>query len=109
MEKVGGVALPEAWEAMNTLERYRIIDRVVQIEKELANMVFPVYGSLFLRDSLPATFRQFPLPPKLDPEGLFCVDHPVNEHGGTGISWIYLRQCQKMRVPVSLPVHLLCY
>jgi hypothetical protein len=73
MEKIGGVALSEAWETMNTLEGYKIIDQVVQIEKELANMTFPVYGSLFLRDSLPATFRQYPLPPKLDPEGLFCI------------------------------------
>ncbi|KAJ5542923.1 hypothetical protein N7535_005345 [Penicillium sp. DV-2018c] len=73
MEKIRGVALSETWEAMNTLERYKIIDQVVQIEKELGNISFPAYGSLFLRDSLPATYRQYPLPPELDPEGLFCI------------------------------------
>ncbi|KAB8209894.1 hypothetical protein BDV34DRAFT_8536 [Aspergillus parasiticus] len=73
MEKIKGVALSETWEAMNTLERYKIIDQVVQIERELADISFPAYGSLFLRESLPATYRQYPLPPNLDPEGLFCI------------------------------------
>ncbi|KAL2859814.1 uncharacterized protein BJX67DRAFT_376029 [Aspergillus lucknowensis] len=73
MEKIGGVALAETWAAMNTLERYKIIDQVVQVEKELASIVFPAYGSLFLRESLPATIRQYPLPPELDPDELFCI------------------------------------
>ncbi|KAE8357814.1 kinase-like domain-containing protein [Aspergillus caelatus] len=73
MEKIKGIALSEIWEAMNTLERYKIIDQIVQIEKELAHISFPAYGSLFLRESLPATYRQYPLPPNLDPEGLFCI------------------------------------
>lgn len=73
MEKIRGVALSEKWEAMNTLEHYKIIDQVVQVEKELGNISFPAYGSLFLRVSLPATCRQYPLPPELDPEGLFCI------------------------------------
>lgn len=73
MENIKGVALSETWEALNSLERYKIIDQIVQLEKELANMSFPAYGSLFLRESLAATFRQYPLPPLLDPEGLFCI------------------------------------
>ncbi|OJJ48405.1 hypothetical protein ASPZODRAFT_150639 [Penicilliopsis zonata CBS 506.65] len=73
MEKIRGVALSETWEVMSTLERYKIIDQVVQIEKELGNISFPAYGSLFLRDSLPAACRQYPLPAELDPEGLFCI------------------------------------
>ncbi|PYH99089.1 hypothetical protein BO71DRAFT_415805 [Aspergillus ellipticus CBS 707.79] len=73
MEKIQGVALSETWGEMNTLERYKIIDQIVQVEKELASISFPAYGSLFLRESLPATFRQFSLPPRLDPEGLFCI------------------------------------
>ncbi|EPS30223.1 hypothetical protein PDE_05173 [Penicillium oxalicum 114-2] len=51
----------------------KIIDQVTEIEKELGNISFPAYGSLFLRDSLPAKCRQYPLPPELDPEGLFCI------------------------------------
>lgn len=56
IEKIRGVTL-EIWEIMNTLERYKIIDQVVQIENELSNILSLVYGSLFLRDSLPATCR----------------------------------------------------
>jgi hypothetical protein len=78
MEKICGVALAETWATMNTLERYKIIDQVVQVEKELANIVFPAYGSLFLRESLPATIRQHPLPSELDPEGLFCIGPSCN-------------------------------
>lgn len=73
MEKIRGVPLFEAWEAMDTLGRYKIIDQVVQMEKELASISFPAYGNLYLRDSLPAMFQQYPLPPNLDPEGLFCI------------------------------------
>jgi hypothetical protein len=73
MEKVQGVSLSEKWEEMTTLERYKVIDQVVQIEKELASISLPAYGSLFLRDSLPATFRQCPLPLELDPEELYCI------------------------------------
>ncbi|RDW64359.1 uncharacterized protein DSM5745_09770 [Aspergillus mulundensis] len=73
MEKIGGVALAETWATMSTLQRYKVIDQVVQVEKELAGIAFPAYGSLFLRESLPAAIRQYPLPPELDPEGLFCI------------------------------------
>ncbi|CEL03732.1 hypothetical protein ASPCAL04878 [Aspergillus calidoustus] len=58
---------------MNTLERYKIIDQVIQTEKELANIVLPAYGGLFLRELLPSTIRQHPLPQDLDPDCLFCV------------------------------------
>jgi hypothetical protein len=73
MEKVNGVPLVEKWDSMNTLERYKIIDQVIQTEKELANIVLPAYGGLFLRESLSSTTRQHPLPQDLDPDGLFCV------------------------------------
>ncbi|PYI12233.1 hypothetical protein BO78DRAFT_425469 [Aspergillus sclerotiicarbonarius CBS 121057] len=73
MEKVRGVALAERWETMNTLERYQIIDRIVEMEKELDNLKLPAYGNLFLQDSLPSDYRQYPLPADLDPTGLFCI------------------------------------
>lgn len=50
MEKIKGVALSETWEAMHPLERYKIIDQIVEIEQELSNISSPAYGSLFLRD-----------------------------------------------------------
>ncbi|RAL01940.1 phosphotransferase family protein [Aspergillus ibericus CBS 121593] len=73
MEKIRGVPLAERWETMNTLERYQIIDRIVEMEKELLSLKFPAYGSLFLQDSLPSEYRRCPLPTDLDPTGLFYI------------------------------------
>lgn len=78
MEKIPGVALAERWETMKTLERYKVIDQVIETEKELATLKFPAYGSLFLRDSLPDRFQRHPLPPTLDPDGLFCIGPSCN-------------------------------
>ncbi|PWY86431.1 hypothetical protein BO94DRAFT_556904 [Aspergillus sclerotioniger CBS 115572] len=60
MEKIHGVALAQRWETMNTLERYKIIDK-------------NPYESLFLQDSLPSEYRHYHLPPELDSTGLFCI------------------------------------
>ncbi|KKK25702.1 hypothetical protein ARAM_006634 [Aspergillus rambellii] len=35
---------------MNTLEHYKVIDQIVEVEKELESLQFPAYGSLFLRE-----------------------------------------------------------
>lgn len=51
MERIRGVALSETWDTMDTLQRYKIVDQVVQIEKELGDISFP----------------------ELDPEELFCI------------------------------------
>ncbi|KAL5335982.1 hypothetical protein BJX70DRAFT_390279 [Aspergillus crustosus] len=73
MEKIPGVHLVEKWPTLNALQRYKIIGQVVQLEKELANIVLPAYGCLYLRESLPAVIRQHPLPSDLDPNELFCI------------------------------------
>ncbi|KAF3492406.1 uncharacterized protein GIQ15_01923 [Arthroderma uncinatum] len=73
MEKICGVALAEKWESMNSLQRYKIIDRIVEMETEFRNLKLPAYGSLFLRDSLPSEYHRYPLPPGLDPDGVFCI------------------------------------
>jgi hypothetical protein len=82
MEKVPGVALAERWESMSTLDRYEVIDQVVQMEKELESLVFPAYGSIFLRDRSPDGFRSCPLPSDLDPAGLFCVGPACHRSAG---------------------------
>jgi hypothetical protein len=78
MEKVRGVALAERWETMNALERYKIIDQIVEMEKKLGCLEFPAYGSLFIRDSMPSGYRHYPLPEDLDPDGLYCVGPSCN-------------------------------
>lgn len=109
MEKVRGVALSDTWEAMNTLEHYKIIDQVVQMDKELSNISFPAYGSLYLRDSLPATCRQYPLPPELDPEGPFCIGPSCKQNWwhGNYISISFNRR-QKIWGLVGIPASVLC-
>ncbi|GAB1215668.1 hypothetical protein ATERTT37_004860 [Aspergillus terreus] len=57
---------------MNILERYKLIDQIVDIEKKLAGLTFPAYGSLYLRDSMLLDGTgQHALPADLDPDGLF--------------------------------------
>lgn len=62
MEEIPGVALAERW---------KVIDQVIETEKELANLKFPAYGSLFLHDSLPDRFQRHP-------DGLFCIGPSFN-------------------------------
>lgn len=73
MEKFPGVALTEVWDGLSFLERYNIIERIVAMEKELANLEFPAYGALYLKDSIPAGLKQFPLPSTRESAELFCV------------------------------------
>ena len=73
MEKIPGVALTELWDGLSTSERYSIIERIVAMEKELANLKFPAYEALYLRDSIPAGLKTFHLPKTLDREELFCI------------------------------------
>lgn len=73
MEKIRGVALADRWETMSSLERYKVVDRIVAMEKELSSINFPAYGCLYLRDSVPHDCHHLPLPPNLDPAGHFRV------------------------------------
>ncbi|EED12498.1 conserved hypothetical protein [Talaromyces stipitatus ATCC 10500] len=66
------VTLADSWDTMSTLERYKVTDRVVEMEKELYTVQFPAYGSLY-RDSVPHDCHYHPLPPNLDPTGLFYI------------------------------------
>lgn len=73
MEKIPGIALSTKWAEMQLADRYKIIKQIVEMEKELVGFKFPAYGSLFMRDSVPYGYRHCPLPPELDPAGLFCI------------------------------------
>lgn len=73
MENVDGVPLRQKWNAMTKSDRHSVIDRIIEMEKELECLEFPAYGSLFLRDSMPGRLKSYPLSPNLDPDGLFCV------------------------------------
>lgn len=73
MSKADGVSLGEKWSDMTRADKHKIVDRVVEMERELSNLVFPAYGNLYLRGDVPAGWDTCPLSSKLDPEGLFCI------------------------------------
>ncbi|RJE24176.1 hypothetical protein PHISCL_03495 [Aspergillus sclerotialis] len=73
MSKADGVSLDEKWVDMTRAEKHKVIDRVIEIERELSNLIFPAYGNLYLRVDVPARWNSYPLSSKMDPEGLFCV------------------------------------
>ncbi|PWY89845.1 phosphotransferase family protein [Aspergillus heteromorphus CBS 117.55] len=73
MERIRGIALSERWDAMNTLDRYKIIDQIIKMEKELEGLKFPAYGSLYMRASTVHRTNRYLLPSDLDPEGLFYI------------------------------------
>jgi hypothetical protein len=81
MEKVAGVPLSEKWRCISNLQRYKLIERVVDVEKELARIRFPAYGSLYLRDSLGKDSPRCLLNSSLDPSESFCIG-PLCERSG---------------------------
>ena len=87
LENIPGVALSERWETMNAVDRYKLIHRVVEMEKELVGFEFPAYGSLFLLESMPSDSQRYLLPSTLDPSQSFCVGPSCDRfwwHGNKG-------------------------
>ncbi|PYH31972.1 uncharacterized protein BO87DRAFT_408569 [Aspergillus neoniger CBS 115656] len=78
MEKTRGVPLAEKWKTMNTLQRYLLIDKILEMEKALQRLQLPAYGGLFLQESLPSSYPRCPLPPGLDPNKQFCIGSSVD-------------------------------
>ncbi|KAJ5975041.1 hypothetical protein N7481_008748 [Penicillium waksmanii] len=68
MEKMKGVPLTQKWGSMSSLDQMKIIDQVVEMEKELANLKFPAYGSLATPVLSEVDFRTYPLSSSLDPD-----------------------------------------
>jgi hypothetical protein len=73
LEKVPGIPLSEKWGCISDVDRYKLIERIVEVEKELANVRFPAYGSLYLRQSIPEESRRWLLDSALDPSKSFCI------------------------------------
>ncbi|KAL3456015.1 phosphotransferase family protein [Aspergillus heterothallicus] len=84
MEKIAGISLAEAWESMQTADRYEVIEQIVQMEKELAGLEFPAYGGLYLRGALSSSVPQYALSQELDPQGVFCIGPSCRRHWWDG-------------------------
>lgn len=97
MEKVSGMPLAERWETMSPLERYQVIDQIVDMEKELESLEFPAYGSIYLQDEVQNGLQSYPLPSVHDPAQLFCIGPSCNRgswHGDAGTSIRYAGPCE---------------
>ncbi|GAQ35663.1 hypothetical protein AtubIFM54640_007903 [Aspergillus tubingensis] len=78
MEKTRGVPLAEKWNTLNTMQRYRLIDKILEMETALQRLQFPAYGGLFLRETLPSSYPRYPLSSGLDPNNQFCIGPSVD-------------------------------
>lgn len=72
MERVPGVQIFKKWDEMGESNRVSIIKRLTQWERELSEIQFPAYGSLYFKISLNDT-EMIPLDSSIDPQGEFCI------------------------------------
>lgn len=76
MERVPGVQIFKKWDEMGESNRISIIKRLTQWERELAEIRFPAFGSLYHKSSLSGSLGEhelISLDQSVDPEGLFCI------------------------------------
>lgn len=67
MEHVDGVQLHERWPTMNSLQRMLCVKELGMLTRDMANLTFPGFGSIY--------FSESPIAPasKLDLDGGFCL------------------------------------
>ncbi|KAL5371877.1 hypothetical protein DPSP01_013931 [Paraphaeosphaeria sporulosa] len=73
MEKAVGCQLVKKWGEMEDLSHFEFIKNLCKVEADLAAIVFPANGSLYLRESMGAGDKYKPLAPEMDPSGHFCI------------------------------------
>ena len=52
MEKAPGIQLFKVWANISAVDRLGLIKKLTQLEKQLASIHFPAYGSLYFRHSI---------------------------------------------------------
>lgn len=72
MEKVPGVQIFKKWDEMGEHNRISLIKRLTQWERELFEIQFPAYGSLYYQSALDK-IEMIPLDSSIDPEGEYCI------------------------------------
>ncbi len=73
MEKAPGVQLFKVWNDITETDRLELIKRLTQLERQLTDIRFPAYGSLYFRHSISKASEQISRDSSEDPRGLFCV------------------------------------
>lgn len=72
MERVPGVQIFKKWDEVGESSRISIIKRLTHWDRELSEIRFPAFGSLYLKSSL-RDHESISLDPSVDPEGVYCV------------------------------------
>lgn len=57
-EESGGQQLTQVWDTMKESDRVKLIRGFAQLASKLADIDFPGYGSLYLRDGLPPALQK---------------------------------------------------
>jgi hypothetical protein len=73
MEKATGVQLFRTWGAMNDSDRFELVQRITELEGELASIRFPASGSLYLCESLAESERHIKLSGDVNSSTQFCI------------------------------------
>ncbi|RMZ77651.1 hypothetical protein DV738_g4225, partial [Chaetothyriales sp. CBS 135597] len=73
MEKAPGAQLFSKYGKMSELQKFTVLKHLTELEGELTKLRFPVYGSLYLRESMSPTDKYENLSQDLDPAQLFCI------------------------------------
>ena len=73
MEKASGVQLFKTWGSMSDFDRFQLVQRITELEGELASISLPANGSLYLRESLTKDETHFKLSRDADPSQEFCI------------------------------------
>ncbi|EFE30980.1 uncharacterized protein ARB_02174 [Trichophyton benhamiae CBS 112371] len=72
LEKAPGIQLYKKWGSMNGTSKLALVRSLVDLERQLAAIHFPVSGSLYLRESAISNHCQ-PLCKSLDPDQRYCI------------------------------------
>lgn len=91
MEKAPGVQLFKVWDDITALDRLNLIKGLACLEKQLATIRFPAYGSLYFRDSISKASERILLDAVVDPTCLFCVGPACGLGWTDGISLTYIQ------------------
>ncbi|KAI1928498.1 hypothetical protein LOZ65_001991 [Ophidiomyces ophidiicola] len=73
MEKADGVQLYKRWGKMNGTSKLSVIEQLVELESQLASINFPMFGSLYRRDSVRNRKNFHPLSMEIDPSQSYCI------------------------------------
>lgn len=89
MEHVGGIQLYERWPTMNSLQRMLCVKSLGMLVRDMANLTFPAYGSIYFADSATTSSSKFNLG-----DG-FCLGpncNPLYWNSAVGEAELYMKK-----------------